>query len=1073
MSAIWNVTDKFTFPIQPLEERIDDLNIAEFTHASLDVVLTLRSLVENGLAERSVNSINISFGQAILLDHYDRMVLGFPGDYPYLIHVFAHGVPASSEFSLGVRLVDFYPNGNFLKAEILGPLVRTEFGDYFLNEVQFNLLRTVENFNVQTKELEFEEKLKALAKLTSYAEFDFIIVDDSILQLNVVTVERIEADLFVDEQNTPNVVPMVPGIDNESLSKQFTKRPKAVINVRNTDGTSKRVVLDKGQLEALKQLNIAVQSQTLEENEDLILSDFEDVIDLTNFSARVREYGHYKPKFYPFISPYKSQWIPGYEVKDKVDGVKRVHFKSSEELMELKELVELAEGAGQKSLVYKGDKLETNFAKELIQIAERQLRIPDSDPEKFGELSSKVLIIKENAELLEYEETTGAADTLIHEFYEVDNLDSSIKLKAHQIEGVSWLQSLFKSGFRGGLLADDMGLGKTLQILYFIEWVAKHTDNNKPSLIVAPVSLLENWEREYNRFFNPSTLEVLTISGIEGMSRHYSANLVQRLQQKRILLTSYETLRINQLNIAALDLAVVVLDEAQKVKTPGTLVTNAVKALKADFKIAATGTPVENTFLDLWCIMDFALPGLLGDAREFARRYQNPLKSADTNLEELGNEIRKRIGVFIKRRLKVDVATELPSKIEHVVHREMPEIQFNRYWSVVKSLKDDQEDGNSGSKILQALSTLRDISDHPYLVDSQITMYSVDQLIKASAKLQTTIEELEKIRLRGEKVIVFADRKETQRMLQKVVTEYFNIPSPSIVNGDTPAGSISKRSQRLTRQQTIDLFQSKPGFNVIIMSPIAAGIGLNIVSANHVIHYSRHWNPAKEDQATDRAYRIGQEKEVFVYYPLAVFPRHADLDKEGVRSFDMILDELLKRKKTLATHTLWPSEMQEVNLDEFKGALFGISDVNTRKEMILFHDIAKLNPRHFEAFAACYYKEMGCDVKLTPLANDKGADVIANSSEGNYLIQVKQSQTPVAADAVQEIVTAKNYYSQFNKVDFKLVVFTNNSFTPNAIELARVNQVELIDGINLESNYSNSISRTDLLQLESQRLLRV
>lgn len=198
--------------------------------------------------------------------------------------------------------------------------------------------------------------------------------------------------------------------------------------------------------------------------------------------------------------------------------------------------------------------------------------------------------------------------------------------------------------------------------------------------------------------------------------------------------------------------------------------------------------------------------------------------------------------------------------------------------------------------MLVTIMNLREVSEHPYLYDSALTTHDINELVSTSARLQATIKFLDSIKEKEEKVIIFVERKETQKMLQKLCNERYGIIC-KIINGDTP--SIIKRHSfdRQTRQASINEFQAVDGFNVIIMSPVAAGMGLNVTAANHVIHYSRHWNPAKESQATDRAYRIGQTKDVYVYYPMAV--------TSDIKTFDEILDDLLSRKTSLATSTIF------------------------------------------------------------------------------------------------------------------------------------------------------------------------
>ena len=463
-----------------------------------------------------------------------------------------------------------------------------------------------------------------------------------------------------------------------------------------------------------------------------------------------------------------------------------------------------------------------------------------------------------------------------------------------------------------------MGLGKTLQLLSVIDWYDKtYPSNEKPYLIVAPVSLIENWNQEYEKFFSDPRIPVCTLTG-GSLSRNFGKgidkNLISYLQKRQIIITNYETIRSFQFSFCAVDYSLIILDEAQKIKTPGALVTNAAKALKGVFKVAMTGTPVENTLVDLWCIMDFSLPGLLGNCREFARKYQSPLKSQDTDLVELGNSVRKEMGTFFLRRLKQDVAKDLPNKKVYRVPTEMPEVQRVRYNEIIsRALAEKEKFSKEPGYMLRCIQNLREISDHPYLSDDWEN-YSLDDLINSSAKMKAILPILDDIKRREEKVILFAERRETQNILKRLVRFKYQLDA-HIINGDTPTMQNARfRNGKMSRQQAIDDFQKRKGFNVIIMSPIAAGMGLNVVGANHVVHYSRHWNPAKEDQATDRVYRIGQTRDVHVYYPMAIC--------SGITSFDETLDALLAQKSQLAEATLFPTVRIEVNSEELFTKLF-------------------------------------------------------------------------------------------------------------------------------------------------------
>jgi SNF2 family DNA or RNA helicase len=302
--------------------------------------------------------------------------------------------------------------------------------------------------------------------------------------------------------------------------------------------------------------------------------------------------------------------------------------------------------------------------------------------------------------------------------------------------------------------------------------------------------------------------------------------------------------------------------------------------------------------------MDFCVPGLLGNAKSFALKYQNPLKNEDTDVAELGEEIHRKLGIYLMRRLKKDAAKDLPRKEELKKTNHMPPIQESTYIKEVNSY-------NSGEQpnMLLTINHIKTISEHPYLYDMSLHTHDTHELIATSARLQTTIEFLDNIQRLDEKVIIFVERKDSQKMIQRICMEKYGIIA-KIINGDTPTMVSGRSNNKQSRQTAIDDFQSKQGFNIIIMSPIAAGMGLNVTAANHVVHFSRHWNPAKESQATDRAYRIGQTKDVYVYYPMATSPQF--------KTFDETLDDLLSRKNSLASSTIFPTERIEVRPDEFE-----------------------------------------------------------------------------------------------------------------------------------------------------------
>lgn len=877
----------------------------------------LANLVDNGDASYYKHECTVPFESIYLLDEQECRLLGVPTPYDKALRLRGEGMLNAQDFKYKIELLTHVPDGRLINFEKGGNIVVTQGKKYLLNEYQYELFNQIEDFNqLSEEEKTTDNNLRQFAVIKELALQAGCELDSYLANENVYVPDRIKLEIGRDEEGF-TIKPSIDIPEAEKFTSTFEKmrRVQGLYPVQNEKGERRRILLNSEQQECLKPLKERkCHFKDQEEVRQLIESPTEffdpDQFDLSEFySDRVIEIGLYKPKFYPFVCPYESCWIAGAAVETRQGGTSRICVKNEEDLAELKALINDAETNGLPTVNYRDTGISVEDARYLANIAEKQLKNPKKPIEGKENEVHKVLIIEENAEELGFEAKekfieTGDHYTLFNNPY----LDANFALKEHQQGGVAWLQHLYKSKASGCLMADDMGLGKTLQILYFIDWHYRTYPNHKPYLIVAPISLLENWENEYKRFFMEPRLNIVRLTS-KDVPRKFDRNVIDKMQRCDMILTNYDSLRISQLNFCAVEFDVVALDEAQKIKSPGTLVTNAAKALKANFKIAMTGTPVENSLVDLWCIMDFCVPGLLGNAKSFAAQYQNPLKKADTDIVALGNEIHKKLGIHFMRRLKADAAKDLPNKIELKKECEMPLVQKKKYLSVINEYNDGIQ-----SNMLNTIMNLRLVSEHPYLYKDTLDSYVTSELIESAARLEATIDFMDAIKTKGEKVIIFTDRKDTQKMLQHVVFERYGITA-KIINGDTPSIVTRHKQGKQSRQSAIDEYQNEVGFNVIIMSPIAAGMGLNVTAANHVIHYSRHWNPAKESQATDRAYRIGQTQDVYVYYPIAVC--------KDFKSFDKTLDELLSRKNTLATSTIFPSERIEVRQDELGQMLFG------------------------------------------------------------------------------------------------------------------------------------------------------
>ncbi|MHB8767289.1 MAG: DEAD/DEAH box helicase, partial [Deferrisomatales bacterium] len=407
-----------------------------------------------------------------------------------------------------------------------------------------------------------------------------------------------------------------------------------------------------------------------------------------------------------------------------------------------------------------------------------------------------------------------------------------------------------------------------------------------PHLVVVPKTLLENWSREVAKF-SGGTVGVHQYDG-----RRFSR---ESLAGCDIVLTTYDTLRRDQARLGTVDWNLVACDEAQYAKNPTAQRTSAVKALKARHRAALTGTPVENGLIEFWCIMDFVQPGLLGSWADFRRDYERPIvEGAADERDGYVQRLLEKIQGHYLRRLKTEVLKDLPAKHAHYREVALGDDQFDLYRRIAR-------EGKAGGKgaALGAIQRLIILSAHPDAVSGASAR---NDTVDRCPKLAETIKILQEVRETGEKVIVFSDFKAIQRILRDAIRERFGL-WPDIVNGDLTEN----------RQAVIDIFSARPGFNVVILGHQVGGVGLNITAANHVIHYTRPWNPAKENQSTDRVHRIGQAKEVHVYYPIIKDGRFTTVEER--------LDDVIRSKEGLARDVLRPSSELKVDPEELINCL--------------------------------------------------------------------------------------------------------------------------------------------------------
>ncbi|MBY5336232.1 DEAD/DEAH box helicase [Rhizobium leguminosarum] len=490
--------------------------------------------------------------------------------------------------------------------------------------------------------------------------------------------------------------------------------------------------------------------------------------------------------------------------------------------------------------------------------------------------------------------------------------DIETPLKEHQIESLEWQVEAWKAGLPGVLNADEQGLGKTLQTIAFLAWLkaqmAQGTPTNKgPVLVVAPTSLLENWEQEVSRHLREPGLGHLirlygsslggrksvgakgrdTDAGEAKLDLGFLHEAIEEGRAHRVwLLTTYTTLTNYQHSLGRVPFSAIVFDEIQALKNPVSLRAVAARAMNADFRIGLTGTPIENAATDLWSIMDQLAAGSLNTLRDFHTRYREPTSE---NMAELHSRVflpNDECPPLALRRVKDTVASDLPRKARKIHPRLMPDAQASAYDDARLKLAI----GGMGAQ-LKMLHHIRTVSVHPSVQAAR----SDEDFITASGRLTAVMDILRQVHSRGERALVFIEHRQMQYRFIELVRAEFKLARVDLINGDTPIPQRQAIVNRFQRHLVDD-----QGFDLLVLGPKAAGTGLTLTAATHVIHLSRWWNPAVEEQCNDRVHRIGQTHPVTIHIPMAIHPSYRD------QSFDCLLQSLMTRKRRLASSALWP-----------------------------------------------------------------------------------------------------------------------------------------------------------------------
>lgn len=930
--------------VPPAEWALGDApTLPSGTPARIGVLLRL--LEDGAVAPRGDHAVVVPHQVIATLDDAELRAIGLPQSAGVTLELRGTGGLHDEDFRIERRL--HHPDGRPVVAPVRdGCFLTIGSAEHVLPEPLYSLWESVDRFNAEASDL--ESRLTHWAAIQDRLPED-VQLDDTLDGIQVVLASGFTLNPFRNERGEPDLDPVVgrwveraegdgtttrifdtplPSARQEEFQRRFRalasarrrysggsgvfiiltdrleKTLRAVHRAQHGDAATRRRFLTRPSVFLREALESDAETAGAVTDDTLV----DDVFFDEGLSERVKGVGIWEPKVLPWLQASGQQWLPEDPAGLLIDNEPvRV---APEKAPDLLEEVRRARSEGRDTVDLDGRPVpateETERALEaLITETSGGTAAREAKPAS----PKLVLQIIDNLEELGFQMaprgSRGSAERAPEAL--------SSELLRHQSDGLRWLQQHWIGGSRGALLADDMGLGKTLQALTFLAWVREEMAGGvwpqRPVLVVAPTGLLRNWRDEHDRHLQPGGLGTLLeafgpglrrlrpargTDGRELMSALPSLD-VSILQQSDWVMTTYETLRDYQHSFGRVHWAVVVFDEAQKIKNPAAGLTEAAKAMRQDFTIVMTGTPVENRVEDLWSIVDTARPGELGALKAFSARFRtkDPVES-QTRLGELREEITTRTSPAIMlRRLKQDHLDGLPAKELHRHQLEMPPRQAAAYAAAVASAR-------QGKIMLEVLQALRSTSLHPTRESDEVA--GDDDFIAASARLTLAFEVLDDIRSRGEKALVFLESRRVQDALVEILQRRYRLPNPVLVINGEVAGA--------SRKARVDEFQNRPGFDVMLLSPRAGGVGLTLTAANHVIHLARWWNPAVEDQCTDRVYRIGQQRTVHVHTVLAVHPEY------GERSFDLQLANLLDRKRALNGSVLAPPGATESELED-------------------------------------------------------------------------------------------------------------------------------------------------------------
>ena len=961
-------SDGWNFVFDRSIEADPDACAAENTLFSYQLVY-LRQLQEGGWAKPIKNGFVVTTDKSLMLGQDFHALFSLPPFFDGSFELECTGVTYQDNFK---AVLHTFKGFELSGIRLNGPCLEVGSLTFCLTKPQWELIHAFEVFNQKSafERTEYDnnhliltiQQIRAADKQRQEGMPPLKIKLGHFENLTAVAPEKVGISLTECPDGSFIPTPAIPGQSQAAVNRTISiledaPNGNSVLHVGNSI-----VLFNEKTLNAVKKiLDLEViPKERLREFLKAPTAFIQDAcIDLDNgFSIRVNGAEIFKHRYFGEVEATGIDWLDNTSqslIEPLINA--KDHLKDPAEVDDLIVRIASARKAGADCVEFSGRTYSITGSEASITRDIEKVRAFLSNPKTTEDAKPALRNNEQTALAIESNDTTvstAAIDDTPAEkkTYAIDTSNLARLPLPHQKEGIQWVLNHYftpsATGIRGGLLADDMGLGKTYTALASMEQIYKLLPTEgrelKPILVVAPLSLLSNWQAEIDATFKTTPFtDVVVLQAqkdlprfrLQGRSRETSQqlasehvsldNIVYSLKvgkayipnqldkAGRIVLCTYNTLRDYQFSLSRIDWSFVVFDEAQNLKNSNTLAAVAAKALNADFKLLVTGTPVENTLRDLWSLMDVALPGYLGAWQEFRTKYISPIIRASNLVppqpakvfeikQRIGIQLRNLLGNHMLRRTKKSHLKGLPQKITYTGSPSNPSdefqfdpalggtmtgIQLETYDRIIDTVKNCRADDRR-TLVLPSLHKLRLASIHPTFVnnDNGTNDFPADQ----SIKIQILDQLLNKIRGRNEKAIVFIMSKRVQRDVAVHLQKKFDIPV-RIVNGDTNAVGDEETGEE-TRQSILADFQKRPGFGVIILSPIAVGVGLTVVGANNVIHLERHWNPAKESQATDRVYRIGQTKDVNVYLPMALHPSHV--------SFDLKINQLLNQKIDLS-----------------------------------------------------------------------------------------------------------------------------------------------------------------------------